>query len=591
MKSPSKMIRSMERVYSPMRDFAPLTEIGLIPGLLEIIDDSTETARFLLALDKQSFLVRRYLAEGEPSKFPKFAWFRRTKDGTLRTVLMHGTRILFEGRAFYVKGDLPELLSAYRLIRNHAASQALDDYLWFQAGSKRTTPSVAVPPAPEPTPAPKATPMRMRTPPRERQPTPVQDGPPDEIDFGYYPGELDQVDYEFYLQILWTLGRTAKRGKTKLYKPLRPLLAGYRGSKMKALARLAENIPPFRRLVEPFAGSGALSLSIGHLALHLPRITRTMDDSGDTAPPMEFILSDSNPDIVNLYRCTQHAQYRDEVKQHARQLFDDSLRLFEERFTRAEKPTNHKELNEFRKSVRRSIFNPIKAAFKERKIPWLGSGTDDPWLAAAYLYLYTHCHGSFVRYDEVGGITSQPEDFTVFPERSFDEYLSVCDKFQFRHCDSFRDLITDDILDLGDVVYGDVVFCDPPYANGEGNEATPKQFGKPFSRRDQEDLAALAEYHSARGATVIITNNDNQFTQDLYRSADRMTIGIGIGKRTELIAVWLSPQRRESTLVKGVGKSINPMSWSESKNTSEWAPRNQADIALTGCNGAADVLD
>ena len=542
-----------------------LTELGLT-GLLEVIDDSTETARFLLAMDKQSALARKYILEGEPAKFPKIAWFRRTKDGTLRTVLMHGTRILFDGNSFIVNGGLTELLSAYRLIRNHAATGGWDDYLWLQSGSKRTTPSsVTTEPAPEPTlaiPEKKSPPPPMLRNPKDRdRPRPVVTEPLEDLSYPdeYYPGELDRVDQDFYNHGLHWLGHEVGFDDEPLVsRPLTPLLSGYHGSKLNLLQYLAYHIPRFSRFVEPFAGSGVLSLNLAQLDF-------------DMSHPREYLMSDANPDITNLHHCAQNPSLRCDLMDYARTLFANSASSFEEQFAAVEKPTDKKELRKVRNAILGSIYNPIRAEYNKVRIPWTQVRTDDPRLAATFLFLHTNAFKSTLRYNKSGGVNSAPEDFTGFPESAFADFLSVCADFEFRHCETFRDLLTDDILDRGDVLSGDVVYCDPPYAADDGNEASKRQYGgKEFTRRDQEDLAELARHHSRRGATVIISNNDNDFTRNLYADADRLTVGLNVksslktagkGKapkskidkpRRELIAVWLSPSRRKNTLIKGV---------------------------------------
>jgi DNA adenine methylase len=94
---------------------------------------------------------------------------------------------------------------------------------------------------------------------------------------------------------------------------------------------------------------------------------------------------------------------------------------------------------------------------------------------------------------------------------------------------------------------GDVLYCDPPYANGTDDAASFVGYtsGR-FSNADQADLAALAWEAAERQATVIISNHDTPAIRDLYQGMElhavevRRSVAANVSKRgmaSELIAV------------------------------------------------------
>lgn len=65
---------------------------------------------------------------------------------------------------------------------------------------------------------------------------------------------------------------------------------------------------------------------------------------------------------------------------------------------------------------------------------------------------------------------------------------------------------------------GDVVYCDPPYADGQG-EAFDRYGARIFSPADQERLAAAAHAAFSRGATVLVSHAASPRIAALYEDA------------------------------------------------------------------------
>jgi DNA adenine methylase len=94
---------------------------------------------------------------------------------------------------------------------------------------------------------------------------------------------------------------------------------------------------------------------------------------------------------------------------------------------------------------------------------------------------------------------------------------------------------------------GDVVYCDPPYADTtSGTSSFVGYTSTGFTTNDQIDLATLARDACARGATVILSNHDTNWVRDLYVGMElhfvdvRRSIAANAARRTqtgELIAV------------------------------------------------------
>lgn len=237
----------------------------------------------------------------------------------------------------------------------------------------------------------------------------------------------------------------------------RPFLK-WAGNKYRILDRIVPRLPQGRRLIEPFAGSGALYLNTDY------RLN---------------VLNDANADLINLYTLLQD-------EGHA---FID----YAHGFFRA---ANNNETSYYR----------FRRQFNE---------TDDPYLKAAlFVYMNRHGYNGLCRYNQKGGFNvpfgryKKPyfpaEEMRHFHERSRQA------RFSNEHF----------LVSMKKARRGDVVYCDPPYVPLTKTANFTAYSAGGFSEQDQYDLAVQAEKLAARGVTVIISNHDTPFTRQAYANAD-----------------------------------------------------------------------
>jgi len=258
------------------------------------------------------------------------------------------------------------------------------------------------------------------------------------------------------------------------------------GAKRQLVRTLLELLPVGgRRFFEPFVGSGVVFLN--------------------TRYPSS-LLSDSNQDIINLYSVLKTK--RQEFINYCKGLFTAGNNAAERYY------------------MLRSEFNSSKAG--ERR-------------AALFVYLNRHCFNGLCRYNKKGEFNTPfgRYDQVYFPT---DEMLAFATKLETAELQTmdFRKA-------LPKAKKGDVVYCDPPYVPLTATASFTNYAAGGFSEQDQRDLHTLALEASDRGAFVVISNHDTQFTESLYRGAwlKRVMVsrtiscdGQNRNKAKELIAVF-----------------------------------------------------
>ena len=260
------------------------------------------------------------------------------------------------------------------------------------------------------------------------------------------------------------------------------------GAKRQLVRTLLDLLPVTgRRYIEPFVGSGVVFLN---------------------APYQTSLLSDSNKDIISLYSV---------LKAKRQKFIGDCKALFTTRNNCAEK---YYEM--------RDEFNKSKAG--ERR-------------AALFVYLNRHCFNGLCRYNKKGGFNTPFGRYDPVPYFPAREMLAFAEKLRTAKLQAmdFREA-------LPQAGQGDVVYCDPPYEPLTATANFTSYAAGGFSQQDQRDLHELALEASERGAFVVISNHDTDFTQSLYKGAARLepvlvsrTIscdGQNRNKAKELIAVF-----------------------------------------------------
>lgn len=253
--------------------------------------------------------------------------------------------------------------------------------------------------------------------------------------------------------------------------------------------RVRDNITPYlperKRLIEPFAGSCAISL-----ATHYEN----------------YLIADTNSDLIDMYN---------HIKYHSDSIIEETEGLFV--------PENNNS-EEF--YTLRSEFNEINASIRK---------------SALFIYLNRHCFNGLCRYNRKGkfnvpfGKYKSPKcptlDILSFSEFSMRAEF-VNQSFQETFAMAGKD---------------DVIYCDPPYVPLSATSNFTAYSKESFGPLLQEDLAVIAESTASGGVPVLISNHNIPITRDLYSSALIKSFDVqrlisskaaSRGKVSELLAIY-----------------------------------------------------
>lgn len=240
------------------------------------------------------------------------------------------------------------------------------------------------------------------------------------------------------------------------------------GGKSRILPILLKYFPKGKRFIEPFVGSGVISLNVDY-PVHL--------------------IADSNPDLISVW------QY----------LSSEFVKDCEKLFT-TENNT-------------REIFDSLKAefnSFPKNEISYRK--------ATLFIYLNRHCFNGLCRYNSTFdfNVPFGRYDKPKFPK---EEMLACLDKiktFEIKCCD-FRSI-------LAGALEGDVVYADPPYVPLSESANFDKYSAGGFGIYDHIDLAQGAYQAATRGATVVISNHYNWTTKSLYSELGAKIVKLDVSR-------------------------------------------------------------
>jgi DNA adenine methylase len=264
---------------------------------------------------------------------------------------------------------------------------------------------------------------------------------------------------------------------------MKPFLK-WAGNKYQIVDRIKAVLPPGKRLIEPFVGSGAVFLNTDYPA---------------------YILADANADLINLYKQLQSGGQ--EFIRYACSFFVPANNTSEQFY------------------AFRNQFNT----------------TSDPIeKAALFVYLNKHCYNGLCRYNAKGQFNVPfGRNKPSFPEEEMFKFYGHSQKAKFYQA-SFRDT-------MQNVEPGDVVYCDPPYVPLSTTAHFTSYSIDKFGIEEQVKLAEVAENLSQRKISVIISNHYTEFTRSIYCKARLMTFDVqrsischagNRGKAAELLAVY-----------------------------------------------------
>ncbi|MDO4709249.1 MAG: Dam family site-specific DNA-(adenine-N6)-methyltransferase [Pseudomonadota bacterium] len=238
------------------------------------------------------------------------------------------------------------------------------------------------------------------------------------------------------------------------------------GGKSKLVPFIVENFPKpsGKRLIEPFAGSAALSLA-------------TEFDA--------YVLNDINPDLIGVFRSLQ--QEKQSFIAYARSFFT---------------ARNNQE-NRF-------------YALRER----FNQSNDTTERAALFIYLNRHAFNGLCRYNSQGAfnVPFGRHIAPCFPEAQMQGFIAKADRFEL-NCGDFQDVMTT-------ANHDDVVYCDPPYVPLNTTSSFTAYARGGFDLEDQIRLAKEAEALQDTVQGLLISNHDTEFTRKIYQSARLKTVAV-----------------------------------------------------------------
>lgn len=258
----------------------------------------------------------------------------------------------------------------------------------------------------------------------------------------------------------------------------------YTGSKQRVLEQLLPILGNPTTLIEPFFGSGTVSLN-------MPNVR-------------EYIGNDLNRQVINTH---------EQVVDNPEQVIDHLA------------------------SLRKADWDyyDLRDSFN-RQCNWKFW---DAGLAAMFIYLNRHCYNGLMRYNRNGAF-NVPEGCTSsgkLPELPFKEIREFADKFS-----GFSFIGKGDRPDMAQInipklslfnedfatfmqrfespIQNSVIYCDPPYIPVAASDFNYTSEG--FTATEQKVLADLAKELSEKGNKVIISNHDTPLARELYKDADQI---------------------------------------------------------------------
>lgn len=248
--------------------------------------------------------------------------------------------------------------------------------------------------------------------------------------------------------------KNTKKGQ-KMKKYNKPFLK-WAGNKFKILDTILSVVPSGKRIIEPFAGSCAVSLN--HVAT-------------------TGIVSDINEDLINTYKS---------IQKHGKMFVEYCKTFF----------TNLNNNKDSYYEIREKFNNTDNIEYK----------------SAAFIYLNRHCFNGLCRYNSQGkfNVPFGKYNSPYFPEKELYFFYKRSNFMKFEFC-KFQDTFKN-------VLRGDIIYCDPPYMPISSTSFV--DYAKNgFSIQQHIELVQCAEIAVSKGAIVIISNSLTDKTKELYKNA------------------------------------------------------------------------
>jgi DNA adenine methylase len=237
----------------------------------------------------------------------------------------------------------------------------------------------------------------------------------------------------------------------------RPFLK-WAGGKFKILPALLPRLGSGPRLIEPFAGSGAVFLN---------------------APFTSFVAADDNEHLIATFL---------QVQADAHAVLREAETLFAPETNDA------------------TAFYALREEFNQGPV-------HTPRHAALFVYLNRHCFNGLCRFNRGGGFNVPFGRYRApsLPREEILRFGAAARAVEFRRAGFLE---TMDRARPGDVVY-----CDPPYAPLTPTANFTAYSAGGFGEQEQRALAEAARRLAARGVTCVLSNHDTPLTRQLYQGA------------------------------------------------------------------------
>lgn len=230
------------------------------------------------------------------------------------------------------------------------------------------------------------------------------------------------------------------------------------GGKYRVLDEILPRLPAGKRLIEPFAGSAAVSLNADYPSA---------------------LVADSNADLINLYRS---------IRSDASHFINEARLLFGNTYNN------------------REAFDALRFEFNECEDPFRRS--------VIFVYLNRHGFNGLCRYNGKGrfNVPFGKYDNPGFPQAEIEAFAQAAAHAEFVH----QDFLTT----MSEAQQGDVIYCDPPYVALSVTSNFTSYSAGVFGFAEQKSLAEKARECAARGVPVVISNHDTAESRALYQGAE-----------------------------------------------------------------------
>ena len=234
------------------------------------------------------------------------------------------------------------------------------------------------------------------------------------------------------------------------------------GGKRKLLPIILPELEGYKRLLEPFVGSGVVFLNCEN---------------------PEIIINDFNKDLINVYQ----------------QVYKN-LSLFTTALDKVFKGCNSQ-----------ADFSRLRTEFNSNE-------TEAFRKAVLFIYLNRHCFNGLCQYNSSGkfNVSYGKYKTVYFPEKELQQANELL------HNKKITMLSGDFSAVFALANKGDVIYCDPPYVPISETAHFTSYTAGGFSFDQHKQLVQLSETAQKNDIKVLISNHDTEATRNLYKNASKI---------------------------------------------------------------------